>query len=272
MRPRHRLAPMSPYARGYTPEIRDAVDRTPIPNEIKCCVCKRRRPKSQYSNNQLNYLRQAIFHLGYSNIRDQQVAKCGPCTNAQVCEELCHYCGHYRAIDQFARNQRNRESPLCQPCMNYQMSLDAVDSDDQPLAITEKVEVEDKDKEEEAEEELSSESGAPSGSVALSQSGSVALSRSGSGALSGSAEHSQSVDELSDSLSQPESLEQGVEKSLVLRNDSTDSDSNDAQGFAKVKAHRPHRQPVPAPELAPGWAPGTRKVNDGTPWKGGRFL
>ncbi|KAJ5189591.1 hypothetical protein N7491_005923 [Penicillium cf. griseofulvum] len=260
MPPRRRLAPMSLFSRGYTPEIRDA---------IKCCVCKRRRPKSQYSNNQLNYLRQAVFDLGFSNIRDQQVAKCGPCTNAQVCEELCHRCGHYRAIDQFARNQRNRENPLCQPCMNYQMSLDPID---QPLAITEKVVVEDKDKGEEEEEELNSESAALSGSAARSRSGSVALSRSGSVALSGSAGRPQSVNELSDSPRQPKSLEQGIEKALVLHDDSTDSDSNGNRGFAKVKAHRPHRQPVPDPEPAPGWAPGTRKVNDGTPWKGGRFL
>jgi hypothetical protein len=100
--------------------------------------------------------------------------------------------------------------------MNYQMSLDAVDSDDQPLAITEKVVVEDKDKEEEAEEELSSESGALSGSVALSRSGSVAFSRFGSVALSGSAGHPQSVDELSDSLSQPVSDQNYIISHQVL--------------------------------------------------------
>ncbi|KAJ5383536.1 hypothetical protein N7517_001447 [Penicillium concentricum] len=251
MSQRRRRNPLSPFARGYTPEIREAMDRMPIPNEIKCCVCKRRRPKSQYSNNQLNYLRQAMFDLGYSNIRDQQVAKCGPCTNAQVCEELCHHCGHYRAIDQFARNQRNRENPICQPCMNYQMSLDPIDKD---LAITDKAVVEEKGKNE--GEELNSESAAHSESVPLS----------------GSAGRPESVD-LSDSLGQPDSLECGIEKALVLHDDSSDSDSNaNRGGFAKVKAHRPRQQPVPDPEPAPGWAPGTRKVNDGAPWKGGRFL
>ncbi|KAJ6128604.1 hypothetical protein N7471_009821 [Penicillium samsonianum] len=246
-----RRAPISPFAQGYTPQMREAVDRMPIPNEIKCCVCKRLRPKSQYSNNQLNYLRQAMFDIGYSNIRDQQVAKCGPCTNAQVCEELCHRCGHYRAIDQFARNQRNRENPLCQPCMNYQMSLDPVD---QPLAITDKVVVEDNTEDE--DEELNSESAGRSGSVVLS----------------GSVGRAESVD-LFSSLSQSESLEQGIERAVVLHDDSTDSDGNaNRNGFARVKAHRPRQEPVPDPEPAPGWAPGTRKVNDGTPWKGGRFL
>ncbi|KAJ5164498.1 uncharacterized protein N7500_006328 [Penicillium coprophilum] len=240
---RRKWVPLNPFARGYTQEIREA---------IKCCVCKRRRPKSQYSSNQLNFLRQAIFELGYSSIRDQQVAKCGPCTNAQVCEELCHHCGHYRAIDQFARNQRNRESPLCQPCMNYQMSLDPIN---QPLAIADKVAVGEMGKNE--EEEPNSESAAHSGSVALS----------------GSAGCPESVD-LSGSLGQPEeSLKRGIEKALVLRDDSSDSDGNTKRGgFAKVKAHRPRQQPVPDPEPAPGWAPGTRKFNDGTPWKGGRFL
>ncbi|OQE75653.1 hypothetical protein PENNAL_c0071G09016 [Penicillium nalgiovense] len=234
--------PMSPFARGYTPEMREA---------IKCCVCKRRRPKSQYSNNQLSYLRQTMFQLGYNNIRDQQVAKCGPCTNAQVCEELCHRCGHYRAIDQFARNQRNRENPICQPCMNYQMSLDPID---QPLAITDKAAVENKVEGE--EEELNSESAGRSGSVAPS----------------GSVGPPESAD-LFSSTSQPESLEQDVETALVLHDDSTDSDGSGKKGgFVKVKAHKPHREPVPDPEPAPGWAPGTRKANDGTPWKGGRFL
>ncbi|CAG8899305.1 unnamed protein product [Penicillium egyptiacum] len=152
-----------------------------------------------------------MFELGYSNIRDQQVAKCGPCTNAQVCEELCHNCGHYRAIDQFARNQRNRENPICQPCMNYQMSLDPVDSVDKPLAITDKVVVEDKGEDE--EEELNSESAGRSGSVG----------------------HAESVD-LFSSQSQPESLEQVIETALVLHDDSTDSDSSgNRSGFARVK-------------------------------------
>ncbi|KAF3028922.1 hypothetical protein E8E15_008998 [Penicillium rubens] len=245
--------PMSPFARGYTPEMREAVDRMPIPSEIKCCVCKRRRPKSQYSNNQLSYLRQAMFQLGYNNIRDQQVAKCSPCTNAQVCEELCHRCGHYRAIDQFARNQRNRENPICQPCMNYQMSLDPADK---PLAIKDKTVVEDKGEGEDEDEELNSESAGRSGSVALS----------------GSVGHPESPDLLS-STSQPEFLEQSVETALILQDDSTDSDgSGNRSGFVKVKAHKPHREPVPDPEPAPGWAPGTRKVDDGAPWKGGRFL
>lgn len=241
---------MSPFAQGYTPQMREAVDRMPIPNEIKCCVCKRRRPKSLYSNNQLSYLRQAMFDLGYSNLRDQQVAKCGPCTNAQVCEGLCNRCGHYRAIDQFARNQRNRENPLCQPCMNYQMSLDPVD---QPLAIMDKVVVEDKGEDE--EEEVNSESAGRSGSVALSSSvgdpDPVKVSRS---------------------VGWPGSLEQGIERALVLHDNSTDSEDKDNRGFARVKAHHAHQEPVPDPEPAPGWAPGTRKVNDGTPWKGGRFL
>ncbi|KAK4860690.1 hypothetical protein LT330_004421 [Penicillium expansum] len=250
--PQRRKRPLvSPFAQGYTPQMREAVDRMSIPNEIKCCVCKRRRPKSLYSNNQLGYLRQAMFDLGYSSIRDQQVAKCGPCTNAQACEELCHRCGHYRAIDQFARNQRNREDPLCQPCMNYQMSLDPVD---QPLAITDKVVVEDTGDDE--EEELDSESAGRSEPVALS----------------GSMERPESVN-LSGSLGRLESLEQGLERALVLDDDSTGSEDNGNRGgFARVKAHRAHQEPVSAPEPAPGWAPGTRKVNDGTPWKGGRFL
>ncbi|KAJ5850173.1 hypothetical protein N7455_010029 [Penicillium solitum] len=248
-----RRPPVSPFAQGYTPQMREAVDRMPIPSEIKCCVCKRRRPKSLYSNNQLNYLRQAMFDLGYSNLRDQQVAKCGPCTNAQVCEELCHRCGHYRAIDQFARNQRNRENPLCQPCMNYQMSLDPAD---QPLAIKDKVVVENEGEEEEEEEEVNSESAGRSGSVALSC----------------SVGHPDSV-KLSGSVGWLESLEQGIERALVLHDDSTDSEGKDNRGgFARVKAHRGRQEPVPDPEPAPGWAPGTRKINDGTPWKGGRFL
>ncbi|CAI7599989.1 unnamed protein product [Penicillium palitans] len=250
---RRRRLPTSPFAQGYTPQMREAVDRMPIPNEIKCCVCKRRRPKSLYSNNQLSYLRQAMFDLGYSNLRDQQVAKCGPCTNAQVCEELCHRCGHYRAIDQFARNQRNRENPLCQPCMNYQMSLDPAD---QPLAITDKVVVENENEGEDEEEEVNSESAGRSGSVALS----------------GSAGHPDSA-KLSDSVGWLESLEQSTERALVLHDDSTDSEDKDKRGgFARVKAHRGRQEPVPDPEPAPGWAPGTRKINDGTPWKGGRFL
>ncbi|KAI3161667.1 hypothetical protein DTO046C5_6184 [Penicillium roqueforti] len=253
MPPRRKRLPASPFARGYTPQMRAAVDRIPIPNEIKCCVCKRHRPQSQYSKNQLGYLRRAMFDLGYNSIYDQQVAKCGPCTNAQVCEELCHRCGHYRAIDQFARNQRNRDSPICQPCMNYQMSLDPAD---QPLAITDKtvvedqVEDEDEDEDEEEEEELNSESVGHFGSIGQPE----------------------SVD-IFGSTGQAESLEQGIETALVLHDDSTDSDGNESRnGFARVKAHRPRQAPVPEPEPAPGWAPGTRKINDGTPWKGGRYL
>ncbi|KOS37708.1 hypothetical protein ACN38_g11498 [Penicillium nordicum] len=197
-----------------------------------------------------------MFDLGYSSLRDQQVAKCGPCTNAQICEELCHRCGHYRAIDQFARNQRNREDPLCQPCMNYQMSLDPAD---QPLAITNKVVTGDEggDEAEDEEEEVNSESAGHSESVALS----------------GSMGHSDSV-KLSGSVCWLESLGQGIERALVLHDDSTDSEDKDKRsgGFARVKAHRGRQEAVPDPEPAPGWAPGTRKINDGTPWKGGRFI
>ncbi|KAJ5467045.1 hypothetical protein N7475_004797 [Penicillium sp. IBT 31633x] len=240
MASRRRRPLLSPYVPGYSPQVVDALIRMPIPNEIKCCVCKRRRPKSQYSNNQLNYLRQALFDFGYSTIRNQSVAKCGPCTNAQVCEEMCHRCGHYRAIDQFARNQRNRDTPICQPCMNYQLSLDP---NDQPLAIEDKTESAHDDEE---EEEPNSET------VAFSDSGSLSQLE---GQSSGS-------------------LDQTLETALILRDDylELEAEEKNSGGFARVRAHRSRKAPVPEPEPAPGWAPGTRKVDDGKPFRGGRFL
>ncbi|KAJ5772999.1 hypothetical protein N7457_007895 [Penicillium paradoxum] len=234
---RRRRSFMNSYTRGYTPQMREA---------IKCCVCKRRRPKSQYSNNQLNYLRQAMFEIGYSHVHNQSVAKCGPCANAQVCEEMCHRCGHYRAIDQFARNQRSRESPICQPCMNYQLSLDP---NDQPLAI-EAAHDEDEDEEPNA------------GSITYSDSGSMSQ-----------LEGQSSYGILMLSLTTKWSVNGSSENALVLRDDSAGLEiTGNTSGFARVKAHRSHQTPVPEPEPAPGWAPGTRKADDGKPFRGARFL
>lgn len=121
--------------------------------------------------------------------------------------------------------------------MNYQMSLDPAD---QPLAITDKVVVENEGEDE--EEEVSSESAGRSGSVALSGSvghpdsvklsGSVGWSVSGQNYISSG----QVFVLLMHVLLLQESLEQGIEQALVLRDDSTDSEGKDNRGgFARVK-------------------------------------
>lgn len=121
--------------------------------------------------------------------------------------------------------------------MNYQMSLDPVD---QPLAIMDKVVVEDKGEDE--EEEVNSESAGRSGSVALSGSvghpDSVKLSGSVGWLVSDQNYISsrQVLVLLMHILLLQESLEQGIERALVLHDDSTDSKGKDNRGgFARVK-------------------------------------
>ncbi|KAJ5129389.1 uncharacterized protein N7515_005428 [Penicillium bovifimosum] len=230
---RRRGGVLSPYSRGYSPQIKEAVEHMPIPNE--CCVCKQHRPQFQYSNNQLNYLRQAIFDSGYDVVHKQLVAKCLPCTNGQKCEEMCFRCKHIRGIDQFARNQRIRDNPICQPCMKYEQSLN-YNNPDGVLALT--------DKAEGAEDEA--EKNEPT-------SGSVPGSNLGS-------------------LRQLEwhnttGLDQSPEKALVLDDGSVEKDGKrKAGGFAKVKAH------YPKPEPAPGWTPGNRTIDDRTPLEEKPFI
>lgn len=121
--------------------------------------------------------------------------------------------------------------------MNYQMSLDPAD---QPLAITDKVVVENEGEDE--EEEVNSESAGRSGSVALSGSvghpDSIKLSVSVGWSVSGQNYISSGQDFvlLMHVLLLQESLEQGIEQALVLRDDSTDSEGKDNRGgFARVK-------------------------------------
>ncbi|OQE47452.1 hypothetical protein PENCOP_c001G05038 [Penicillium coprophilum] len=255
-----RWAPLNPFARGYTQEIKEAMNRMPIPNESVFFIClgidllivigsnvvfasgvaqnpSTRAISSTTSARQYSNLATVAFVTNrLLNVVHAQMLK------------FVKNCAAIAATTVPSINSPEIKEILCQPCMNYQMSLNPID---QPLAITDKVAVGKNGNNE--EEELNSESAAHSGSVALS----------------GSAGCPESVD-LFDSLGQPECLERGIEKALVLRDGSSDSDSNARRGgFAKVKAHRPRQQPVPDPEPAPGWAPGTRKANDGTPWKGG---
>ncbi|KAJ6052208.1 hypothetical protein N7499_011591 [Penicillium canescens] len=119
-----RKRPSKLYPRGYDEEVRQALDRIDLPALITCCVCHSARPQFEYSSNQLSYLREAIFDEGFDIIPIQEVAKCVTCSQTQVVELKCNLCGHYRGIDYFSRNQRSRETPNCQPCMDYQMSID----------------------------------------------------------------------------------------------------------------------------------------------------
>lgn len=126
--------------------------------------------------------------------------------------------------------------------MNYQMSLDPAD---QPLAITNKVVTGDEggDEAEDEEEEVNSESAGHSESVALSGS----MGHSDSVKLSGSVcwlvsdqnyiSSGQVLVLLMHILLLQESLGQGIERALVLHDDSTDSEDKDKRsgGFARVK-------------------------------------
>lgn len=120
--------------------------------------------------------------------------------------------------------------------MNYQMSLDPVD---QPLAIMDKVVVEDKGEDE--EEEVNSESAGRSGSVALSSSvgdpDPVKVSRSVGWPVSDQnyISSGQILVLLMHILLLQGSLEQGIERALVLHDNSTDSEDKDNRGFARVK-------------------------------------
>ncbi|KAJ5549924.1 hypothetical protein N7535_002132 [Penicillium sp. DV-2018c] len=230
MPPRGRGGAVTRYSRGYSAQIREAVERIPVPREIRCCICNNTRPQSFYSDAQLNFLRQAIFKRGYGKMHKQLVAKCLPCTNAQACEDKCFLCGHYLGIDQFAGSQRPQENPICEPCMKHQLSLE---SNDQRLALTDKAE----GAEDEAEEN-------------------GPISGSGSGCAKQIEWHS-----LNES-------DQSFDKALVLYDDSVEKDGeNRVGGFARVKNHRPRPAPTPDSEPAPGRAPIPRKMNDAGPLK-----
>ncbi|KAJ5856079.1 uncharacterized protein N7529_010023 [Penicillium soppii] len=190
------------------------------------------RTIGQYSNSQLTKLRRASYKdYGFDFVK-QQVAKCAPCANSQIVELKCYKCGHILDISQFSKNQRIREEPLCQPCMNYQQSLDA---GGKPPSL--------EPPEEEDEDITDLQSLTEDVGLTLQESdvfdidtALVQFQRSGCLVAS------------SDEIYKRKSL------------------------FDKVKAHRASPTPVDEPTPAPGWTSDGINVNDGTPWKGYKYI
>ncbi|KAJ5613160.1 hypothetical protein N7510_006354 [Penicillium lagena] len=84
-----------------------------------CTICKQPCPQETFSKSQLLALRNAVASQGYQFLNLQDIAKCTPCASSVICERKCHLCGRFQGIDDFSRNQRTREHPICFRCMNF---------------------------------------------------------------------------------------------------------------------------------------------------------
>ncbi|OGE51405.1 hypothetical protein PENARI_c013G05688 [Penicillium arizonense] len=201
-----RKRPSKLYPRGYDEEVRQALDRIDLPAFA--------RSQFEYSSNQLSYLREAIFDEGFDIIPTQEVAKCVTCSQSQVVELKCNLCGHYRGIDYFSRNQRTRETPYCQPCMDYQMSID------------------------------------PEAEMIAMQSICEEGNKSGSGAEVDAAlalaDHDESLDEYENAVwARRNHIRSGSASGLPVGNPSM------PKRFARIPSVRHHMPPLPAPKWAP---------------------
>ncbi|KAJ5322479.1 hypothetical protein N7452_010768 [Penicillium brevicompactum] len=208
-----------------------------IPGRIVCSVCNKSQARSQYSTSQITKLHRAMIRNVTLDVHTQQLAKCMHCANTQVVELKCHNCGYILEIDQFSRNQRIREDPLCQPCMNYQLSLDSCGN----LPT----------QEDNGDEDITG-SALVRGMTETADSGS-SYELTDSGSTSAVALYSRNIG--APGSSSGGQLEKGK------------------SGFDKVKAHRGHRAPVKEPKPAPGWtSSGVTGPKSEGPWEGYKFI
>ncbi|CAL5868191.1 uncharacterized protein PFLUO_LOCUS2415 [Penicillium psychrofluorescens] len=109
----------TPFSGGWSSSLQREVEAIKLPSELMCTICKQPCPQETFSKNQLIALRSAVASKGYEFLNQQDIAKCTPCASSVICERKCHFCGRFQGIDDFSRNQRTREHPICFRCMNF---------------------------------------------------------------------------------------------------------------------------------------------------------
>ncbi|KAI5855997.1 Stc1 domain-containing protein [Tricharina praecox] len=91
-----------------------------VPNEITCYVCKKKKPKSQYANRQIQRFADTICNVyapAGRTLTDPKTT-CKTCTPQQVTELTCCNCEKTKGLTHFAKNQRkNPDAARCMKCV-----------------------------------------------------------------------------------------------------------------------------------------------------------
>jgi hypothetical protein len=87
-------------------------------HRLKCSVCHKNKPQSQYSTKQLNDVRFKVFRNG-ANAIIGGAAKCSSCTGKQRTEMACNRCDRVKDLDKFSLAQRRKRDPVSYaPCLS----------------------------------------------------------------------------------------------------------------------------------------------------------
>ncbi|PYI07612.1 hypothetical protein BO78DRAFT_396234 [Aspergillus sclerotiicarbonarius CBS 121057] len=107
----------SAYSGGYSQSIKRQIDSVVLPEKIKCGTCKKFRFIHAFSNRQLETLRNAVVVQG-ARATTSGHARCLTCTGGSLAELKCSTCDQVKAVDEFAKNQRQaRDSARCLNCV-----------------------------------------------------------------------------------------------------------------------------------------------------------
>ncbi|KAF3905879.1 hypothetical protein AA313_de0208920 [Arthrobotrys entomopaga] len=96
------------YNKGSSTGSNGAGGRVNYPAVIRCCVCKRDKPHSQYSARQLGKFKASIYqpYAPGGRVRSDPKTTCKACTPDQTTELTCIVCGETNGLDHFAKTQR----------------------------------------------------------------------------------------------------------------------------------------------------------------------
>ncbi|KAL4952014.1 Stc1 domain-containing protein [Aspergillus filifer] len=121
------------YAGGYNENIRRQLESVPLPEKIKCKVCRKFRGADKYSKRQLDIFRNAFVVEGQP-ATNKGYATCRSCTGGQTMELRCCVCDKTKSLDGFALNQRKEhEFARCLECVQDHRDAEPVVDEDKLL-------------------------------------------------------------------------------------------------------------------------------------------
>nr|KMM70616.1 hypothetical protein CPAG_06927 [Coccidioides posadasii RMSCC 3488] len=125
---------MPPYS-GFDFEAQKrALERTHLPDKIKCKICKKIRGANAFSKRQLEELRKAILKNGATGLNGPGYAGCRSCISHQTVELTCCVCDKTKPLEYFSKNQRkDPDNARCTNCVQGYLDIEPVMEDSKLL-------------------------------------------------------------------------------------------------------------------------------------------